>query len=225
MSQKHAGLLEVLKEKYEYENERKRYYDNVINLPVSLLAFIITGTYFIISEHSEVEWFNRTKPYLIFSLLGCSVISMFFLFRVFFKRKRKYNAFPDSAAVHTSYKAVIDWYNALPETNKKSTNVEDEFQDYIVQWYLDCNNANTAVNDERAEDFHSSKMFIGLCYVLGIVVFVQFCWVKLKPVKKEIDKPIKVQVTNPVKVVGTLLQIKQVLNSDTIKPVVCHGRK
>jgi len=83
MSTSKENVITILKEKYEYENERKRYYDNIITLPISLLAFIITGLYFIVSDSFESKrmfWFSELKPYIIFIPLVSIYYNKYMLF-------------------------------------------------------------------------------------------------------------------------------------------------
>ncbi|QPH40528.1 hypothetical protein [Pedobacter endophyticus] len=192
MNQRKDALIDILKEKYEYENERKRYYDNVINLPISLLAFIITGIYFIVTESNQTTWFNTAKPFIIFPLLFSSVISMFFLFRVFFKRKRKYSSFPSSETVFDDYQKLLNWH-IINSAQGNNNSFNEDFDDFIIEWYRKCNKNNTTVNDERAADFHASKMFIGLSYALGIMVFIMFCAIKINPAQQP-EKSLKVEI-------------------------------
>ena len=178
MDNHNVTIIDILKEKYEYENERKRYYDNVITLPVSLLAFIVTGIYFITNEKVTARWFIYINSCIIYPLLLSCVVSMFFLFRVFFGHKRKYCSFPETRIVLSDYYKIKDYYNSLSPNADNTTKIDIEFRDFVIKWYLDISDNNIKVNDTRAENFHLSKIFIGISYLLAILVFCLYCYTK-----------------------------------------------
>lgn len=173
------SIIAILKEKYEYENERKRYFDGVINLPVSLLAFIVGGLYFIISEGNKPIWFNNIKSYIIIALLGSTIVSMFYLFRVFFGLKRRYCSFPSTKVVLEDYEKIKKSLEKTPQNGDIDDAIDNKFNEFIIYWYKDINENNIIVNDIRAENFHNSKIFIGISYLLGILVFILYCITKL----------------------------------------------
>lgn len=175
MTNSKEQLVKILKEKYDYENERKRYFDNVITLPVTLLAFIVAGMYVIIIDKESPKWFTDFIHIVIYPILLSTVISMFFLFRVYFGLKRKYNTFPSSKVVMDDYKKIEDYYKSINETKNVEKKISDDFDDFIISWYKTINENNIVVNDRRMDNFHYSKFSIGVSYLLAILVFTLYC--------------------------------------------------
>lgn len=193
------SLIEILKEKYEYENERKRYYDNVITLPITLLAFVVAGIYVIVVDDTIREsWYNNLIPWLIIVIIIGTVTCMYFLFRVFFGFKRKYGSFPDSETVLNDYRALEEYHKTVSPTANIKELVENDFINInLVKWYSDINNPNIRVNDIRADNYHYLKISIGLTYLIGILVFGLFSFVKLNQHKVAKSNQQQTQNTPP----------------------------
>ncbi len=195
MASAEENLIEILKEKYEYENERKLYYDDVISLPVTLLGFIVAGVYFIVNDENKVPWFENSKPFFIYPLILTTVVSMYFLYRVFFGLKRKYCSFPETTDVMKDYKNIKDYYANQAQNSQIQKNIDNDFNDFIIKWYTDINDNNIKVNDTRMNNFHYSKFSIGISYLLGILVFGLYCVTKIN--HKPMAKPATVQTPPP----------------------------
>ncbi|TFF34394.1 hypothetical protein [Mucilaginibacter psychrotolerans] len=173
------NIVDVLKEKYEYELERKRYYDDVISLPVSLIAFIVTGTYFIVAENSLPSWLCTIRPILVLLSTISTIVTMYFLSRVYFGLKRFYCSFPSSSDVLSDYGKIKELHSDEADEEKRKILIENEFTNCIIKWYTDANDENLAVNDLRAEAFHRAKLAILISYISSIIMFILYCIAKL----------------------------------------------
>lgn len=192
MSNRNDRIISVLKDKHEYENQRRNYYDNSISLPVSLIAFIIAGCYFILTSKTGVVWVDMLMPFLILPLIICTVVSMFFLFRVFYGYKRRYGSFPMSSEVLKDYENIKDYHkNYFPRTQNADDKIDEDLDEFVIKWYIDSNDVNTKSNDVRMDNFHCSKLWIGICYGLGILVFSLYCSTKIfyKPMSEKSNTP------------------------------------
>jgi hypothetical protein len=187
-------LITLLKEKYDYENERKRYYDNILTLPITLLTFIIAGIYFIINEIVAIQWFNDIKPWFIYPLIATTAISMVLLFVVFFGLKRTYCSFPSSSTILSDLERIRNSFSELPDDSLKEEKINDRLNEFTVCWYTDVNDNNIKVNDLRGNYLFYSKIFIGVSYILVFIIFLFYINIKLNMAKQ----PANPQPTQPV---------------------------
>lgn len=168
-------LLDLLKEKYDYERERRRYYDEGLNIPVAILTLIIGGTYTLLTNDS-IEKVSFSSACVI-AILVLAVVSLFYLWRTYFGYNRRYCSFPDS-------NTVINRYTALKLYHKKNTGIEceendlinkhfkEDLEEDIIEYYRDINSNNITVNDLRGDSLHKAKMYIGFSICLAILLFL-----------------------------------------------------
>jgi hypothetical protein len=153
-------IIEVLKDRYEYEQFRKNNFDSVIGIPITVLSLLIGGLAAFAFREKEIHSWVR-----IGSLIGMAPIamSMFHLVRVFFGLKRKYDVLPNGTVIRGQYQRLAKYHDAKddvspPEVREHRTIVS--FQEDLAEWYTNCNLINCKINDLRAEHFHSAKLWL-----------------------------------------------------------------
>lgn len=155
-----AALLDILKERYEYEQFRRNNFDNIIGLPVSILALLV-GALSAIAFQSETSWtFQRFGALVSMALIG---ISIGFLIRVFYGVKRKYSVLPSATVIREQYDKLHEYHRELNPVSSADDLKEDvdlSFQEDLIKWYTESASVNCQINDRRAEWLHTSKLWL-----------------------------------------------------------------
>jgi hypothetical protein len=155
-----ALLIEILKDRYEYEQFRRNNFDNIIGIPVTILALLMSVLATFVFQEKQIHFSIK-----IGALFGMAPIAMaiFHLIRVFFGLKRKYDVLPTGDIIKDQYNRLSEFH----ETNETADSQElrhDKtilsFQEDLAQWYTKCNVVNCKINDLRAEHFHWAKLWL-----------------------------------------------------------------
>jgi hypothetical protein len=151
MSKEESDLVSILKERYEYEIFRRNNFDNVLGIPITVVALLI-GAITTIVFQNEVA-----KLFLLGSLVSviCISISILYLIRVFYGRKRKYDVLPDAEKIKQHYDDLVKFH-----IEDDSNAVNSSLNEAVVKWYVDCAKKNCEINDSRAESLHKSKLWV-----------------------------------------------------------------
>ncbi|WEK20446.1 MAG: hypothetical protein P0Y49_04750 [Candidatus Pedobacter colombiensis] len=174
-------LIGLLKDKYEHEIRRKADFDNSLNIPITLLTALFAGIYFVASDTSlkQLSCPLITVKWILLALLFLScIITMSLLFKVYFGYKRAYCAFPDSKqVVEDDFKALEEYHNQYSK-GKQEENLLKSLKDRVVNWYLECNNNNTPVNDARANALFYARLSICISLSIGLALLIFICYLK-----------------------------------------------
>jgi len=175
-------LIDILKEKYEYENKRKQTLDDSLNLPVSLLSFLTAGAFIFLTDTND-KWMSLAsvvgKWVLLIALLITTTISFVNLYVVFFGLRREYSSFPDSDQVHDSYLNLIERHYEVDDEQLKEQYLISDLKEYSIIWYKDCNRQNIIANDKRNDAFFRARMWLGISMIIGILVLLFICIYKI----------------------------------------------
>jgi hypothetical protein len=181
-------LIVVLKEKYDYEIQRKLYYETILNIPVTLLGLLSAGLFYLLNttDLNSRIWYITIKLPLIGLIVLCGCIAVYFVFGVLFGYKREYKSFPNSDEVKRNFDQAVQYHTKIakiPESkliqyltkearqNEINDLVNELFRDFIVKWYVEINVNNSSVNDKRGNSLYWAKMFIGISFLGIIIVF------------------------------------------------------
>jgi hypothetical protein len=174
-------LISLLKDKYEHEMRRKSDFDNSLNIPITLLTALFAGMYFVASDDSLKALscpLTSTKWTLLVLLFLSSILTMVLLFKVYFGYKRAYCSFPDSKkVVEDDFKALEEYHKEYSK-GKQEENLLKSLKDRVVNWYLECNNNNTPVNDARANALFYARLSICISLSIGLVLLIFICYLK-----------------------------------------------
>lgn len=187
MDDSRDNLITILKDKYDYELNRKKTLDDALTLPVTLLSFIVGSIYLLVTDISDktlssLELFCK---WLLFSLLLLSALIAFVcLYKVYFGFRRFYCTFPASSEVLTAYDTLTERHSSVQDGQLKEQYIISDLKEYNVIWYKDCNLANTGANDRRADAFFAARMWLGISMIICILLLIFICIVKTHDVKQ-----------------------------------------
>jgi len=163
-------LIEILKERYEHEQFRRNNFDNVINVPITILGLLIGG-FSAFAFQDEQSWgFLKFGALICVGTIG---LSIFFLIRVFYGAKRKYGVLPTAQVVKEQYEKLMAYHRELAPTASNDDlqkQVEIYFNDDLIKWYADSCDANCDINDRRAEFLHMAKFWLIMSLILTFIL-------------------------------------------------------
>lgn len=165
-------IIEILKERYEYEQFRRNNFDNAINLPITILALLIGGLAAIVTQQ---DLGNNIIQYGILIGMFPIGISIYFLIRVYYGIKRNYDVLPHGKDIYEHYEKLhkyhqeIDTKESSPDTLEQTNT---SFQEDLINWYSECSKVNCRINDQRMNHFHKSKVWL---IVSIAVIFILLC--------------------------------------------------
>ncbi|MGM9476502.1 hypothetical protein ACS5PU_08725 [Pedobacter sp. GSP4] len=174
-------IISLLKDKYDYEQKRKDDFESSLGTPITVLSALFAGSYFVVSDPS-LNGINCSlvtiKWILVILLMSALIITLIFLFIVYFGFKRRYCSFPDSNTVYNGDFKSLEQYTKehYPETYEEV--LMDSLKDRAIQWYLDCNNNNTSVNDTRGNSLFRAKLSICISLGIGLALLILICFIK-----------------------------------------------
>ncbi|MBB6236908.1 putative membrane protein [Pedobacter sp. AK013] len=174
-------VISLLRDKYEYEQKRKEDFESSLGTPITVLSALFAGSYFVVSDSSLIGIncsLVTIKWILVILLLIALVVTLIFLFVVYFGFKRRYCSFPDSNTVYNGDFKALEQYakENYPETSEEV--LMDNLKDRAIEWYLDCNNNNTAVNDTRGNSLFYAKLSICISLSIGLALLILICFIK-----------------------------------------------
>lgn len=155
--------VDLYKEFYFFEINRKHELNNAINIPVLILTLIFSINFYLFSQELIIEINYLGKFLTLISIISVSY-SIYFLissFTNFFK-----NHF---------YSEVANMLEILKfdEVNRESSN---EFQKYLKEEFAKCSSHNFEINRKRTEDLANSKkgIFISLIttFIFSIIYLI-----------------------------------------------------
>lgn len=165
-------LIDVLKDRYDYEQFRKNNFDNVIGIPVTILALLIGGLATFGAQEKQLDVIIR-----IGALVGIAPIalSIFHLIRVFFGLNRKYDVLPTGDIIKDHYDKLTEYHDSTDAEDPldlRHKKVILSFQEDLAKWYVVSNKRNCEINDLRAEHLHKSKMWLIISIVVIFILFI-----------------------------------------------------
>lgn len=191
--------LEIYKEFYFREIDRKNELNNIINIPIIIITGIISVQFYFYSQQIE----NSLKIYLeVLSIISALSIlySIFYLLKSFgnFFKNHSYKELNEMNSIYKYERELI-------KEQKKTAVAERLFLEYLNEQFSDCASHNFLINKTRTEDIAKSKkgIFIStICTILFSIIFLISIITMAK--KTENTKPI-------VKPVTTIQQPQSVL--------------
>lgn len=163
-------LIEALKDRYEHEQFRRNNFDNVINLPITILGLLIGG-FSAFAFQNEQSWgFLKIGALTCVGTIGFSI---FFLIRVFYGTQRKYAVLPTAQIIKEQHEKLITYHRELASScsdDDLQKQIEISFNDDLIKWYADSCDVNCDINDSRAEFLHKSKFWLILSLILIFIL-------------------------------------------------------
>lgn len=144
--------LELYKEFYFFEINRKHELNNAVNIPILILSTIVSIHFYLFSQTMGCCTFYVGKLISIITALGI-IYSIYYLissFSNFFKN----HTYREIAEMKTVYDYEI-----------KSKEDKTEFGNYLKEEFAICASHNFIINKQRTEDIAKSKKGIFLCLI------------------------------------------------------------
>jgi hypothetical protein len=155
--------LELYKEFYFFEINRKHELNNAVNIPVLILSTIVSIHFYLFSQTMDCCTFYVGKLISIITALGI-IYSIYYLISSFsnFYKNHTYREVAEM-------KIVYDY-----EIKNKKNKIE--FENYLKEEFANCASHNFIINKQRTEDIAKSKkgIFVSLIstFLFSIIYIV-----------------------------------------------------
>lgn len=180
MNESKTQLISLLKDKYDYELNRKETFESALGTPIAVLSGLFAGIFFICSDETlkNVNCSLLTFKWLLLTLLiaSCS-LSIIMLFVVYFGFRRSYCLFPESSLVYGKDYKELEQY-VKEHHNGDDSQLNELLSERIITWYVDCNTNNTGVNDKRGNALYYSKLFLCTSLSIGLTLLIMVSLIK-----------------------------------------------
>jgi hypothetical protein len=201
--------LEIYKEFYFREINRKNELNNVINIPILIITGIISVQFYFYSQQMEIYIKIYLEVLSIICALGI-LYSIFYLLKSFsnFFKNHSYKELNEMNSIYKYEKELIN------EQDKIAV-AENLFLVYLNEQFSDCASHNFLINKTRTEDIAKSKTGIFVSIISTILISIIFLITNITMAKKN-------ENTEPVvKPVTTVQQPQSVLikNSKQTKQI------
>ncbi|MCC8409907.1 hypothetical protein LJ707_13295 [Mucilaginibacter sp. UR6-1] len=180
-------LITILKEKYDYEVQRKLHFESILNIPVTMLGLLSAGIFYVLnlSPNHSYLWFNEIKPWCVGINMVSFTTSIVLIILFYFGYKREYKSFPNSDEVSTNFTELSEYYDKItpgltllelifnPSKREKEIDAKtnERFKQNIIGWYVEINTHNSSINDYRGTLLFGAKFFIGISYLILILTY------------------------------------------------------
>jgi hypothetical protein len=165
--------IELYKDFYFRENERKNHLNNSVNVPILIITAIISIHFFLFSQNltSDIVIFGKIISSLNFISI---IISLYFLSKSFSNliSTHTYREVPNTGKLREYEIEVI-------KEQKKASSAQILFELHLVNEFSKCAAHNYIVNKNRTEDLAKSKITIfisvfltsifSLVYIISII--------------------------------------------------------
>ena len=171
IQKKEINTLDFYKELYFKENERKKEFDNFVNLPILIYTTIVAVNLFVLekftTEASTTEFINYLLKLLVAITLLSIGYSIFWLLKSFVKFPKSY--IYDEIA---NPMEIFDYELNLREEQDNLENAELLMNNYLKKTFMDCANSNFLINQKRSDYYAKSKngIFIGVLSTSSIIL-------------------------------------------------------
>lgn len=207
--------LEIYKEIYQKEIERRGELNNDVSIPIGIISILATGYFFYISNFDFKLYDNlllhklNTLFFVILLTIGVIILlkSIYFLLKSYtlFRKKNIYYYLASPNEIEKYYcdyeKYFIDTGSLSDEAKLKAN---DELEKYFILAYNRTSMNNTSINDERATYLHNSKRYIVYSLIILLIAFLPYM---INNFTKD-DKINKIEVQKEIKIVSDSLIMK-----------------
>jgi len=174
------SLIVLLRDKYEHEYNRKKYFDDALGIPITLSSFLVGGIYFVVNDSSNSQHLTVQILFavLIVSLVIACIFTFVSLFKVYFTSNNLYSSFPDSELIGNYYVDLRKHYLDCGKTEgseELENCINNHLKDETIKWYIHATTKNLELNEIRGQNFINAKKRLGYALILGSLVFLLTC--------------------------------------------------
>ncbi len=151
MNNERDQLLLIFKERYDFELDRKKSFDESISIPVTLLSFLVAGIFYTLVDEdlsSTAGAVNAAKICIVGPLAVACVVAFAKLGPVFMPRPG-YQTFPAAKEINKFYTSMTKYKEAAGPG--EPTPILSLMNDSFIQLYSKCSDHNYDINQKRGE--------------------------------------------------------------------------
>jgi hypothetical protein len=188
--------LDLYKELYFKEVEKKDALNDSLNLPFGLISALL-AVWFYYSVNYDYK-FNSCIFYIFIICLFISlillIVAVFFLLKSYINlfRDYRYSILPAVDEIDRYYVQLVEWYK---ENKGTVQDADNEFEEYLVDIYRDASSNDSHENIRRSENFIFGKVFL-YCSIVGLLI-TSLCFGYNYYKRDKKDTVYKVEVVNP----------------------------
>jgi hypothetical protein len=190
--------IELLKEWFYKEEERKGALNDSLNIPIGILTGILAGIYFLVSKYNYCSGSKILKIIFIILIVAsilywlASIIYLLLSYNNLYKGY-KYKSFPNARFIQKEYQTLKPYYKKYKKDLKKNITLDKLVEDNIEEILIQCIDNNVFNNDRKSAYLHSSKIQILNCILLLFISSVMF---SINYINNEKEEIYNIKITN-----------------------------
>lgn len=174
VEKKEINTLDFYKELYFKENDRKKEFDNLVNLPILIYTTLVAVNLFVleklIKDPLKLDFGYCFVKILVSITLSSIAYSIYYLLKSFVNFPKSY-----------TYKEIgnpqeiFDYELNLREEQENLEDAELLMNNYLKSSFMDCANTNFLINQKRSNYYAQSKngIFLGVISTI-IIILIYF---------------------------------------------------
>jgi hypothetical protein len=183
MSDLELKNIELYKEHYLFEHDRRNFYDRLIQYPTTLLVIFIGSSFYSLNKFLESGSLHlcSNSDWIFISTFGLfslsTIITIYFLGIMFHGSTREYKYLPFTGELEKHEKSLYKYYYKYSEKKtfeerraeaKKLTCVK--FSQDLKKYYIKDAEINQRINDKRADSYYLTRTFLFIDLILLIIL-------------------------------------------------------
>ena len=190
--------IELLKEWFYKEEERKGALNDSLNIPIGILTGVLAGIYFLVSKYNYFSGSKILKLIFIILIVASilfwlACIAYLLLSYNNFYKGYKYKSFPNARFIQTEYDTLKPYYKKYKKYLKKNITLDKLVENNIEEILIQCIDNNVFNNDRKSAYLHSSKIHILNCILLLFISSVIF---SINYINNEKEEIYNIKITN-----------------------------
>lgn len=160
--------MELLKELYFREIDRKHEINNQLQFPLVIISIIIGIYTFILSKN--LDCFNLAAAKILGLITMISlIVATIFLTKAFsnFMRTHTYREIPNALE-------ILTYKRNLEKEQSKKEDAELLYDEFLQNEFAECAKHNFLVNKKRTEDMAKAKQFIFVGLIFTLIFSISY---------------------------------------------------
>lgn len=210
--------LEFYKQQYEQEDGRRQEVNSALNIPIAFFSALVSALYFLTSHFNyQTEGFLKFTFLFFVSLSGLTLfIVLYFLVKantdIF--RGYIYSNIPSSEQLKKHNAELIEYYERYFQDPNRG---EIEFENNLVQLFIDSADSNNYINEKRHSHIYASKQVLVIGVIFIILSLIPFGYNKLELTNQTVNNEVKKEEVDQIKQnIDSLLSCDKNVNQNVI---------
>ena len=166
----------IYSESYSFELQRKDRLSSMISIPTGIVTLLFGAVGYFYRIIPTID-----SPYLSLSL--CIAVAVMFIILLFASISLIKSYFGYTYSYLPTSRQLEDYWNELSDYQQlngvQSDEIEDDFKNFLIQYYCDANEINIANNDKKSGYFHKANQAIVAVLVLAFLFSIPIYWNKI----------------------------------------------